>query len=96
MSLHVVITGGGIGGLCLAQVLRMAGISATVCERDQSAGFRHQGYRISLKPAGAGALHECLPANLFDLAVATSIPGGGTDGVPGRTAIPEVREAAAP
>jgi 2-polyprenyl-6-methoxyphenol hydroxylase-like FAD-dependent oxidoreductase len=73
MSLHVVIIGGGIGGLCLAQGLRKAGISATVCERDQSAGFRRQGYRISLKPAGAGALHECLPAHLFDLAVATSI-----------------------
>jgi 2-polyprenyl-6-methoxyphenol hydroxylase-like FAD-dependent oxidoreductase len=73
MSLHVVIIGGGIGGLCLAQGLRKAGISATVYERDQSAGFRRQGYRISLKPTGAGALHECLPAHLFELAVATSI-----------------------
>jgi 2-polyprenyl-6-methoxyphenol hydroxylase-like FAD-dependent oxidoreductase len=73
MSLHVVIIGGGIGGLCLAQGLGKAGISATVYERDQSAGFRQQGYRISLKAAGAGALEECLPAKLFGLAVATSI-----------------------
>jgi 2-polyprenyl-6-methoxyphenol hydroxylase-like FAD-dependent oxidoreductase len=73
MSLHVVIIGGGVGGLCLAQGLRKAGISATVYERDESAGFRHQGYRISLKATGAGALHECLPADLFALAAATSI-----------------------
>ena len=71
--MHVVIIGGGIGGLCLAQGLSKAGISATVYERDQSAAFRHQGYRISLKATGAGALHECLPTNLFDLAAATSI-----------------------
>jgi 2-polyprenyl-6-methoxyphenol hydroxylase-like FAD-dependent oxidoreductase len=69
----VIIIGGGIGGLCLAQGLRTAGISATVYEWDESAVFRHQGYRISLKASGAGALHECLPANLFALAVATSI-----------------------
>jgi 2-polyprenyl-6-methoxyphenol hydroxylase-like FAD-dependent oxidoreductase len=73
MELHVIIIGGGIGGLCLAQGLRQAGISATVYERDQSAGFRHQGYRISLKATGAQALQECLPAELFELAVATSI-----------------------
>src|SRR5262249_16026915 len=73
VGLHVVIIGAGIGGLGLAQGLRKAGISATVYERDESAGFRHQGYRVSLKAAGAGALRECLPANLFDLAAATSI-----------------------
>jgi 2-polyprenyl-6-methoxyphenol hydroxylase-like FAD-dependent oxidoreductase len=71
--LHVVIIGGGAGGLCLAQGLRKAGISATVYERDESAGSRHQGYRVSLKATGAGALQECLPEDLFGLAVATSI-----------------------
>ena len=67
------IIGGGLGGLCLAQGLRQAGISAAVYERDQSPMSRHHGYRISLKATGAGALRECLPANLFGLAVATSI-----------------------
>jgi 2-polyprenyl-6-methoxyphenol hydroxylase-like FAD-dependent oxidoreductase len=71
--LNVMIIGGGIGGLCLAQGLRKAGVSATVYERDESAGFRHQGYRVSLKATGAGALQECLPGDLFALAVATSI-----------------------
>jgi len=73
MTFHVVIIGGGIGGLCLAQGLRAAGISAAVYEQDQSAGIRRQGYRISLKATGAEALRECLPADLFGLAVATSI-----------------------
>ena len=73
VSLNVVIIGGGIGGLCLAQGLRKAGINATVYERDESAGFRQQGYRVSLKATGAGALQECLPEDLFALAVATSI-----------------------
>ena len=73
MSLRVVIIGGGIGGLCLAQGLRKDGIGATVYERDESAGFRQQGYRVSLKGAGAGALRECLPGELFALAAATSI-----------------------
>jgi 2-polyprenyl-6-methoxyphenol hydroxylase-like FAD-dependent oxidoreductase len=73
MSFHVMIIGGGIGGLCLAQGLRKAGLSAAVYERDESPQFRQQGYRVSLKATGAGALHECLPADLFGLAVATSI-----------------------
>jgi hypothetical protein len=47
----VTIIGGGIGDLRLAQGLRTAGISATSYERDESAGFRHQGYPTSLKMA---------------------------------------------
>lgn len=70
---HVLIIGGGIGGLCLAQGLRTSGIGVAVHERGASAAFRGQGARISLKKAGSDALRACLPKALFDLAVATSI-----------------------
>ncbi len=71
--LHILIIGGGIGGLCLAQGLKKSGISVSVYERDQSVSFRSQGYRISLKEEGSQALRDCLPENLFQLAVATAI-----------------------
>jgi len=35
-TLHVLIIGGGIGGLCLAQVLRQSGVSVAVYERDHT------------------------------------------------------------
>jgi 2-polyprenyl-6-methoxyphenol hydroxylase-like FAD-dependent oxidoreductase len=73
MPLHVLIIGGGIGGLCLAQSLKKSGISVAVYERDRSAHFRSQGYRISLKEDGSQALRDCLPENLFNLCVATAI-----------------------
>ncbi|WP_188194580.1 FAD-dependent oxidoreductase [Nonomuraea sp. SYSU D8015] len=70
---HILIVGGGIAGLCLAQGLHKAGLAVTLFERDPSAGHRPQGYRISLKGTGVEALRACLPDDLFDLAVATSI-----------------------
>jgi 2-polyprenyl-6-methoxyphenol hydroxylase-like FAD-dependent oxidoreductase len=70
---EVVIVGAGLGGLCLAHGLRQVGIDVNIYERDTSADFRGQGYRVSLKSTGAGALHECLPAHLFALAAATSL-----------------------
>src|ERR1700724_2721926 len=73
MPLHVLIIGGGIGGLCLAQGPKKYGISVAVYERDRSAHFRSQGYRISLKEDGSQALRDCLPENLFNLCVATAI-----------------------
>lgn len=62
---HVVIIGGGIGGLTLAQGLRQAGISVAVFERDRTTD-RVQGYRVHINPTGSRALHACLPAPLFD------------------------------
>jgi salicylate hydroxylase len=69
--LHVVIIGGGIGGLTLAQGLKKSGVSVAVYERDRTITDRVQGYRVHINPAGSLALHECLPASLFDAFVRT-------------------------
>src|SRR5262249_32930464 len=63
--LHVMIIGGGIGGLTLAKGLKKSGVSVAVYERDRTMTDRVQGYRVDINPAGSRALHECLPAPLF-------------------------------
>ena len=45
---RVAVAGAGLGGLCLAQGLRRAGLSVTVYERDAALGSRPQGYRLHL------------------------------------------------
>lgn len=45
-AFHVIIVGGGIGGLALAQGLKKNGISFAVFEKDMSRADRIQGYRI--------------------------------------------------
>lgn len=72
MSYHVLIIGGGIGGLSLAQGLKKQGISCAVYERDRTPTSRLQGYRISINPDGSRALHYCLTSHLFNMFVATS------------------------
>jgi 2-polyprenyl-6-methoxyphenol hydroxylase-like FAD-dependent oxidoreductase len=52
--MHVLIIGGGIGGLCLAQGLRRRGVSVAVYERDRTPDARLQGYRLSIEPPGSG------------------------------------------
>ena len=47
---HVLIVGGGLGGLTLAQGLKKNGVSCTVYEKDLSRTDRLQGYRIVLLP----------------------------------------------
>jgi 2-polyprenyl-6-methoxyphenol hydroxylase-like FAD-dependent oxidoreductase len=69
--LHVVIIGGGIGGLTVAQGLKKSGVSVAVYERDRSRTDRLQGYRVHINPTGSLALHECLPVSLFDAFVRT-------------------------
>jgi 2-polyprenyl-6-methoxyphenol hydroxylase-like FAD-dependent oxidoreductase len=64
---HVLIIGGGIGGLTLAQGLQRAGVSAEVYERDRTLTDRLQGYRVHISPTGSRALHECLPPRLFEI-----------------------------
>jgi 2-polyprenyl-6-methoxyphenol hydroxylase-like FAD-dependent oxidoreductase len=66
-AFQVAIIGGGMGGLCLANGLKKAGISVAVYERDQSPDARPQGYRIHINPQGSTALHECLPQHLWDV-----------------------------
>uniref|UniRef100_K3WTH5 FAD-binding domain-containing protein n=1 Tax=Globisporangium ultimum (strain ATCC 200006 / CBS 805.95 / DAOM BR144) TaxID=431595 RepID=K3WTH5_GLOUD len=57
---HVIIVGGGIGGLCLAQGLKKNGIPFTVFERDPTPNYRTQGYRLRINSSG----YEALKANL--------------------------------
>lgn len=68
---RVIIVGAGLGGLCLAQGLRKAGISVAVYERDASAVARAQGYRVSMDVRGMDALRECVPPKLYQLFEAT-------------------------
>jgi 2-polyprenyl-6-methoxyphenol hydroxylase-like FAD-dependent oxidoreductase len=75
---RVLVIGAGIGGLCLAQGLRRAGGPVAVYERDQAPDARLQGYRPNIEPIGSRALHDCLPADLWDLLVRTAgDPGPG-------------------
>ena len=66
-SPRVLIIGGGVGGLALAQGLRKNGISFTIFERDPSPVSRAQGYRIRIAGAGADSLHDCLDGQTWDL-----------------------------
>ncbi|GAA1983762.1 NAD(P)/FAD-dependent oxidoreductase [Amycolatopsis minnesotensis] len=76
MSTHVIVAGGGIGGLALAQGLQRHGIEVTVLERDPSPAIRGQGYRIHIDDTGGAALHQVLTPELFDLYQATSTKAG--------------------
>jgi 2-polyprenyl-6-methoxyphenol hydroxylase-like FAD-dependent oxidoreductase len=59
--MRVSVIGAGLGGLCLAQGLRGAGIGVEVYERDPAIIARFQGYRLVLSPVGYEALRGCLP-----------------------------------
>jgi 2-polyprenyl-6-methoxyphenol hydroxylase-like FAD-dependent oxidoreductase len=74
--MQVLIIGGGIGGLALAQGLRRAGVDVAVHERDHGVGSRGEGYRIHINPVGARALHALLPTDSWREFLATAGPGG--------------------
>lgn len=74
--MKVLIVGGGIGGLALAQGLRRAGVDVAVHERDHGVGSRWEGYRIHINPTGARALRALLPADGWQEFLATAGPGG--------------------
>jgi 2-polyprenyl-6-methoxyphenol hydroxylase-like FAD-dependent oxidoreductase len=64
--MHVLIAGGGLSGLCLAQGLKAAGISCAVYEHDVDLR-RKAGYRITINGDGGNALQYCLPDDLYEL-----------------------------
>lgn len=70
-TLRVLVIGGGIGGLCLAQALKRAGIHVGVYERNAQ-NVWPEGYRIHINPVGSQALHECLPQTLWEAFVASA------------------------
>src|SRR5512142_161520 len=70
-SLHVLVIGGGIGGLCLAQGLKATGVSVAVYERNLPDAWL-EGFRIHIKPAGSRALHACLPPVLWEAFIAAA------------------------
>ncbi|MFI5783927.1 FAD-dependent oxidoreductase [Nocardia sp. NPDC051570] len=69
----VLVIGAGIGGLCLAQGLKRAGIPCAVYERDESPESRLQGYRLHIDALGIRALREVLPDELYARFEATSL-----------------------
>lgn len=67
--------GAGLGGLCLAQGLRRAGVEVEVYERDAAVATRRQGYRLHLDARAGLALQKCLPPLLFQRLLAScSVP----------------------
>lgn len=70
-SLHVLIAGGGIGGLALAQGLLADGHTVEVFERDTDP-YRRQGYYLTINGDGGEALRRLLPHDLFELYIDTS------------------------
>jgi 2-polyprenyl-6-methoxyphenol hydroxylase-like FAD-dependent oxidoreductase len=69
--MHVIIIGGGTGGMCLAHGLVRAGLSVAVYERDHTRTDGLHGYRVGINATGNRALSACLPPELFATFVAT-------------------------
>lgn len=69
--LRILIAGGGLGGLALAQGLLADGHEVEVFERDDDA-YRRQGYYLTMNGDGGEALRRLLPPDLFELYVGTS------------------------
>ncbi len=69
--LHVLIAGGGLSGLALAQGLIKDGHSCDVFERDAD-DSRKIGYYLHMNADGGEALRRCLPEDLFELSAETS------------------------
>ncbi|KAK0613963.1 hypothetical protein B0T14DRAFT_438844 [Immersiella caudata] len=62
----ILISGGGIASLLLAQALRLADIPFKIFERDASFVFRAQGYRLRLSNEGLDAIESVLDAPTWE------------------------------
>jgi 2-polyprenyl-6-methoxyphenol hydroxylase-like FAD-dependent oxidoreductase len=69
--LHVLIAGGGLSGLALAQGLIKDGHTCQVFERDAD-DSRKIGYYLHMNADGGEALRRCLPPDLFELYAQTA------------------------
>jgi 2-polyprenyl-6-methoxyphenol hydroxylase-like FAD-dependent oxidoreductase len=72
--MRVVISGAGLGGLCLAHGLRRTGADVVVLERHPTPDARPASYGIHLDADGLHALHACLPDRNWARLVETSTP----------------------
>ncbi|KAM3086636.1 hypothetical protein ACMFMF_000582 [Clarireedia jacksonii] len=63
----ILISGGGLASLLLAQSLRRASIPCLIFERDASISFRAQGYRLRLSAEGLDAIEAALGPELFKI-----------------------------
>jgi 2-polyprenyl-6-methoxyphenol hydroxylase-like FAD-dependent oxidoreductase len=66
-SKRVLIIGSGLGGLCLAQGLKRAGIPFSLFEQDDEIEPRGKGHCLRINAAGQDALARCLPVDLLYL-----------------------------
>lgn len=83
----ILIAGGGLASLLLAQALRRASIPFQIYERDASLSFRAQGYRLRLSSQGLDAVESVLSnedfAKFWDACGKTG--GSGTTNLDART-----------
>src|ERR1700676_3543803 len=73
-SIHIVVIGGGIGGLCLAQNLKKNGLHVAVYERNHGRTHLAEGFWIEVNREGVVALRKCLTSKHFDALMATGRP----------------------
>jgi 2-polyprenyl-6-methoxyphenol hydroxylase-like FAD-dependent oxidoreductase len=83
----ILISGGGLASLLLAQSLRRASIPFVIFERDASISFRAQGYRLRLSTEGLAAIEEALSPEAFERFwdVCGKTSGSGVNGLDGIT-----------
>lgn len=67
MPLPILIVGGGLGGVCLAQALRKNNIPFKLFEQDERHSLRTQGYRLRITEHGVKAFEEALTPEIFTL-----------------------------